>query len=191
MDCDLKAMNKRGWLLGLGVSVGLSLVLSGCRFAEKQETRSRGDAPKAGEQTDIARVPAGLTPTQLFDLRTKCSDLARRTEQDFNHEKKADRLTAGDWNSFTNHYDPEANRCYVEKFTFHSQTANNGEKQTMQYRMVIDAQENVTLISCDDYVHPSGPRQTNCTDKDSKTVPLSEANSRMNSLMAESVQWPN
>jgi hypothetical protein len=60
----------------------------------------------------------------------------------------------------------------------------------MQYRSVMDAQESVQLISCTDYVHPSGPRQTNCTDKDSKTVTVSDANLKINHLMGESVNWP-
>jgi len=60
----------------------------------------------------------------------------------------------------------------------------------MEHRWVIDAQEKVWLVGCDDYVHPSGPRQTNCTDKNLNTISVSEANARMNSLMGESVQWP-
>ena len=158
----------------VGIAVGVSLAVSACR--SDNSSASKGSRP--------------LTRTELFDLRTKCSDLARRIEEEVKNAKKAHRASAGDLDSFTNRYDPEANRCYVEQFTFHHQTANNGENQTMQYRTVIDAQERVTLVGCYDYVHPSGPHQTNCTDKDSKTISVSEANARMNSLMGESVQWP-
>jgi hypothetical protein len=167
-------MTPRGRLLELGIAAGLWVAVSACRSDNSSASR--------GSRT--------LTRTELFDLRTKCSDLASRAEKEIKNEKKTDRLSAFDVDSFTNRYDPDANRCYVEQFTFHHQTANNGENQTMQYRTVIDAQERVTLVGCYDYVHPSGPHQTNCTDKDSKTISVSEANARMNSLMGESVQWP-
>jgi endo-1,4-beta-mannosidase len=45
--------------------------------------------------------------------------LARRIEEEVKNAKKAHRASAGDLDSFTNRYDPEANRCYVEQFTFH------------------------------------------------------------------------
>ena len=167
-------MTPRGRLVTIGMAVGLSLAISGCHS-------DSGSAAKSSQT---------LTPTELFDLRTKCSDLAGRFEAEVKNEEKTYRLSAADLDSFTNRYDPEANRCYVEQFTLHYQTGNNGEQQTMQHRSVSDAQEKVSLVSCDDYVHPSGPRQTNCTGNDSKTTPVSEANARMNSLMGESVQWP-
>ncbi|HEY7388851.1 MAG TPA: hypothetical protein VH640_10095 [Bryobacteraceae bacterium] len=116
--------------------------------------------------------------------------MARKFEDDNTKEKKKIGQLAGDIDSFTNRYDPEANRCYVEQFTTHYQTANNGENQMMQHRWVFDAQENVRLVGCDDYVHASAPHQTNCTDKNSNTIPVNEANSRMNTLMGESVNWP-
>ena len=167
-------MNSCGTLVRVGIAVGLSLAVSACR--SDNSSASKGSRP--------------LTRTELFDLRTKCSDLARRIEEEVRNEKRAYRASAGDLDTFTNRYDPEANRCYVEQFAFHYQTANNGENQTMQHRWVTDGQEKVTLVGCDDYVHPSGPRQTNCTDKNSNTISVSEANARMNSLMGESVQWP-
>jgi hypothetical protein len=167
-------MTPRGRLVRIGFAVGLSLAISGCH--------SDSASAAKGSQT--------LTPTELFDLRTKCSDLAGRFEAEVKNEKKTDRLSAADLDSFTNRYDPESNRCYVEQFTLHYQTANNGEQQTMQHRSAFDAQEKVTLVSCDDYVHPTGQRRTNCTGKDSKTIPVSDANARMNSLMGESVEWP-
>ena len=167
-------MTSRGRLVGVGIAVGLSLAISAC----------------SSDNSSVAKASQTLTRTELFDLRTKCSDLARRIELEVKNEKKADRLSAGDLDNFTNRYDPEANRCYVEQFTFHHQTANDGENQTMQHRWVIDAQEKVTLVACDDYVHPSGPRQTNCTDRNSKAISVSEATARMNTLMGESVQWP-
>src|SRR5579862_7786176 len=142
-------MNSSGTLVRVVIAVGLSLAVSACR--SDNSSASKGSRP--------------LTPTELFDLRTKCSDLARRIEAEVKNGKKTDRLSAGDLDSFTNRYDPEANRCYVEQFTFHYQKANNGENQTMQYRLLSDGQENVILVSCNDYGQPSGPRQTNCTDK--------------------------
>ena len=154
-------------------AAALSLAFSACH----------SDKPPASQK-------GTLTRTELFDLRTKCSELARRVEDRVNSEKKKDRAVASDMDSFTNRYDPEANRCYVEQFTNHYQKANNGEDQVMQYRSVADAQENVTLVSCSDYVHPSGPRQTNCTDKDFKSISVSAANLKMNTLMGESVNWP-
>ncbi len=155
------------------VAFALSLALSACRSDRSPASKNKT-----------------LTRTELFDLRTKCSELARNFEADFNREKKNDRLLASDIDSFTNRYDPETNRCYVEKFTTHYQKANNGEQQVMQYRSVFDAQEKAQMVFCNDYVHPSGPRQTNCTDKDSKAIPVGEANLKMNNLMGEPVNWP-
>ena len=127
-------MTTREGLLRVGLAVGLSLAISACRSSK----------------TSAATASETLARTELFNLRTKCSDLARRFELDFKNERKTHKLSAGDADSFTNRYDPEANRCYVEKFTVHYQTANNGEWQTMQYRSVIDAQETVALVACDE-----------------------------------------
>jgi hypothetical protein len=126
----------------------------------------------------------------LFDLRTKCSDLARRIEQEAKTANRTSRLGADDIVSVTNRYDPAANRCYVEQFTTHYQKAINGESQVMQDRIVTDAQENLALVSCNDYVHGSEPHRTTCLDKSLKTIPVDDANARMNSLMEESVEWP-
>ena len=159
--------------VGLVVAIVLPLAASACRSS---------NAPTAKKEA--------LTRTELFDLRTKCSELARKDEEDFRREAAAYRTSAGDINSFTNRYDPETNRCYVERFTTHYQKAKSGESQIMQYRSVSDAQENAQMMWCNDYVLSSGPHQTTCTDKDSKPIPVNEANVKMNNLMGESVDWP-
>jgi hypothetical protein len=79
-------------------AVALSLAFSACRSERVAAPRNEG-----------------LTRTELLDLRTKCYELARKIEAEVNIEKKNNRMLAGDLNSFTNRYDPEANRCYVEQ----------------------------------------------------------------------------
>ena len=134
--------------------------------------------------TNHASPFSSLKPAELFDLRSKCSVLANRIGK----ENKAE--FPDDITTVTNLYDPSKNRCYVEEFKIHYQTAINGEAQTMMHRTVIDAQENATLVYCQDYIHGSTPRQTNCTDRNQKKISLNEANAMMNGLMEESIDWP-
>ncbi len=159
--------------LRISAAIALSVACSSCRPTS---------SPAAKGQS--------LTPTQLFELRSKCSDLRRKAENDYKRNKKTSGFGAGDIDSFNNRYDPEENRCYVEQFKTGYQQTKNGEVQTTQSRWVFDGQDNTALVSCNVYSYSSGTRQTACTDKDSNTIPISEAVMKMNKIMAESLVWP-
>lgn len=134
-----------------------------------------------------------MGPLQLFDLRTKCSDLAHRIQQDVAQIKGKSPDTRGDAESFTNRYDPSSNRCFVEEFDSHSQTAINGEAQLLTYRKVIDGQEGTTLITCNLYMHGASfeKSQASCSGGDNDLpIPTPEAVAKMNSFMHESVTFP-
>jgi hypothetical protein len=154
--------------LRICIASGALLLSSGCRAVDSLPKDSR--APTASE---------------LFDLRTRCSELAAKIEADAKRVKLAYGTSGADIDNFTNRYDPVTNHCYVERLLLHA-----GEFKSLRTRSVIDGQEKVELVGCSVYSGGPRPDEIYCSDKDQKTISLAEANSRMNSFMGVSLQWP-
>lgn len=143
---------------------------------------SCGDAKRSEVRT--------LSAVAIFDLRSKCSELARKIEQEIQATKAQYPGSVSDTESVTNRYDETSNRCYIEQFGYHMQTANNGEWQVMEHRIVSDAQQRNVLSECRSYVHKTELKaQVDCTNGEGKRISLSEANAIMNRLMNENFQW--
>jgi hypothetical protein len=132
-----------------------------------------------------------LTKTQLFDLRTKCSDLARRAEEESDKQKKELPALAGGIDTYTNHYDPVENRCYLEEFLYHHQRYSNEPGEMDQSRMVSDVQQRGVIATCTQITPDREPPQVPaCNDAGGQPIPLAKANELMNHLMGESIKWP-
>jgi hypothetical protein len=133
-----------------------------------------------------------LTKTQLFDLRTKCSDLMRRAEQDYEKQEKQYGLEAAAPATFTNHYDPIHNRCYVEEIDSRYQTTQRGDGNTTNIRTVFDAQQGNPIAACIQFIRDKerSPKEPGCSGPNNETITLSKANDLMNQSMAESLTWP-
>ncbi len=143
---------------------------------------SCGDPKASGVST--------LSAVAIFDLRSKCSELARKLEQEIQAAKAKVSDSAFDTESFTNRYDETSNRCYIEQFSYHMQTAKNGEWQLMEGRNVSDAQQRNVLSACRAYTHKTALlAQVDCTNGEGKPIPSSEANATMNRLMNENLNW--
>ncbi len=121
-------------------------------------------------------------PQQLFEMRSKCAAFATQIEKDYRADPKN---KSADTIAFTNHYDPNSHRCYVEQ----SGVFDAGGNNLVQIRNVIDGQEKRTLVGCIRIIG-SKPQNPSCSDENDNNLDPTEAKRRLNRLMSEQRNWP-
>jgi hypothetical protein len=142
-------------LLPLGILVVVSLV-SSCG---------------GGQSAQMPPVPAvatskQLTAAELYDLRAKCGRDAREWFKHFfgNGDSRGDGYEGH--SSYSNHYDPQSNRCIaLVGTTGFLKDAKTGKLSMSDARTLIDVNENKELGNYFKFQNASGPMQCNVGDK--------------------------
>ena len=117
----------------------------------------------------ILAASCGPGPDNNFELRSQCSALATTFEQ-------SQRSIIGAQVQFTNHYNANDRRCYVE--------LNGIDKDSVLLRNVLDAQEHRVLVRCLQY-----KGKATC-DQNGKALKPADGAALANKLMEESRLWP-
>ncbi len=121
--------------------------------------------------TESAKPDAG----KLFEMRNRCASLADKMEGKYRRGVPFNRNIA-----FTNHYDQATGMCYAEVM---------GYESSIRSREVFDAQEQRSLIQCqDDPEYPKNPPV--CFDAARSQISNRDATSTANRLMGENDDWP-
>jgi CDGSH-type Zn-finger protein len=128
------------------------------------------------------------TPDHLFEMRSQCSSVAnafgdriRRSDRPAGAVLAQPSKGVNENLEFVNHYDAVNNRCYVEMVGV--------DKDSVSVREVFDAQERKLIVRCALYVGSSGLKPT-CDKSGGAEISLQEATKTANTLMDESLQWP-
>lgn len=113
--------------------------------------------------------------SQLFARRSQCATLSASFRQEY--LRKWPEMTG----EFTNRYDSEGNRCYVEF---------SGANHATHFRRVYDAQEGKALVDCLESTM-SSDHSPSCYDRNDEKISLPAGMEAANKLMAEAKSWPH
>lgn len=158
----------------------LLLLLGGCGAAQQASQSSQPPSGTAEER----HYPNGLTPVEVFDLRTKCMKLVDEGSKDLSWGLVGNALI----NSTYPHYNPDTNHCYVETVaTKNPFYAPSDIPNNYRTAAVYDAQTRQMLVVTDQ----EGARQSAQDDRPTATsliVTYDQGEALIKQLMQEDAQ---